>query len=314
MAEIEAEKKEQKLFIPPGPLRLPPEEALQGAGEIEKRFGLTDTPRPCLSSMLANGGSADRHKLLHKVGSELRGKHNLATDPLLDFLLEVNSTMTEPEERIGYIHRMVRNFDKKSRVFFYSCQNLELQPFCIGSDDCPYFKGKYRWKNHPISLENFLKEGWLRILRSQETNVWLAVMHLYKIKGLGPSQTLYFTFSEIERVGNVGRKYVRGNLETLVNYKLITDLAIQSVGVSASDAYGRHSSLKLPAVLPHPPLLPLRRPPAGVPNNGTDSSYGGQKAQPNVVKSATLLISEEEDAGPYGGQKAQPLEEKEPSR
>lgn|GEM_PF-3889457 len=313
MAEVKIEKPEvEKPSIPPGELGLPPLEALQEAGELSRRFNFPDTPRPCFPSMLANGGAVDRHKLLHQVASELIGKHNLPEEQVLAFLLEVNSTMANPEERIGYIHRMVRNMGKKANIYYYACHNELLQQYCIGSDDCPYFKGKYRWKNHPINLENFLKAGWLRVLRSQETNVWFAIYHLYKIKGLGPSQSLFFTFSEVERVGSVGRKYIRGNLERLQAFGLITDLEIQSVGVTASDGYGRHYSLKLPPVLPHPPLKPGKPPPGRSNNINTDTSYGGQKAQPNVVQKPSLAPSEEapesDDRESYGGQKAQPTE------
>lgn len=142
--------------------------------------------KPCIASIIESGlekGSLpDRSTGALIITSELRrlGKDRKFT---LDFLRNWNKK-NRPLKRESEIRSAVKSgFGKEYR---YSCQNVNLQQFCIGKDFCQFAKvtsqsGKY------TNNRKFLEFGWQNLLSNVAKDLYyLAIIELERRLTVGP--------------------------------------------------------------------------------------------------------------------------------
>lgn len=255
----------------PGPLSAPAEEALELSQEISLLWECdSGSDRPCIAQIFSDGASrgSGRNPTMFALGVEMASLG--FPEGKIERLLRVFNTRVVPPLPVTEIAKVVKNVQKdKYRPF--SCSNELLRTYCIGSEDCPHARGHQLWKSARVSANGLVYAGWLPHLSAVQAKLYLGLYHIAILKGRGPKHNIPFTFSELESISGVSRKYHRKNLESLLRLGLIKKLYISQVR-------GTSSSFRFPESLPSPSGLAMGKGVVG-------KSHGSALAYDPVVSS-----------------------------
>ncbi|MFC1496291.1 hypothetical protein ACFL52_02635 [Candidatus Margulisiibacteriota bacterium] len=108
----------------------------------------------------------------------------------------------------------------------YGCNNQHIQEYCIGRDNCDYYKSHFTGSKSikAQGLHTLLNKGWLPWLTGGELKTYAGLCKLERIKGIKPGRVLIVAHRECAKTAGLSRPTIAEALKSLhfnglINYK-----------------------------------------------------------------------------------------------
>lgn len=228
-----------------GPRENEATEALEFSNSLAIKLGV-ESVNPCIALIWNEGVTSEANYYSYVLASHFRfiGKSRSEVESLLrDWNYDKPSRPLKDNE----IMHVAKNAFKPKYVKPPGCTSMHVQAFCIGSQTCPLKNQKNR-RGTKITIDEFVKKGWLKVLQHGQVVVYEALISLYIRKNRPTDYRLQFCYKEIENICNISRGYLTNCnvLYKLQEFGLLSD-------VNVSKKKGTATKLRITYPIPYPP-------------------------------------------------------------
>jgi len=177
--------------------------------------------KPCIALMLENsycrGDSPNRNIAALIIACELR-RIGLEQDAI-EYRIQLWNERNDPPLRRSEFTKAIRN--ALSGKYDYGCNNINLEPTCIGKDVCPHYKG-VRSTRRNYNNRTFIKYHWPQYLSNIAIiTYYLTLVEIERRNQVGPGGKIFTSYRQINEISSISHQSIKKALLELERFGLI---------------------------------------------------------------------------------------------